>query len=146
MLHIINPETMLAQQADREALRWIRNNTPANARFAVGVQPWIGGSYAGVDGGYWIRVVADRDTNLPPGLYRWVMPAARVENVTRDLDRWFQIARDGNVRALSTLRRQGITHIYFGPRNTSTLRSAIPASVDVSLLYSKDGVEIYELR
>ena len=44
MLHIVNPVTVLAMPADRRALDWIRMATPHDARFAVGVQPWIGGA------------------------------------------------------------------------------------------------------
>jgi len=146
MLDIVNPSTVLATAADRRALDWIRENTPASSNFAVGVQPWIGGSFIGIDGGYWIPLIAERKANLPPGLYRWVMPAVRVDSITRDLRVWYEASQAGDVTFLSELRAQHVTHLYFGPRNTTALRSAIAASPRVSRVYARDGVEIYELR
>lgn len=146
MLDIVNPSTVLATSADRRALAWVRENTPVRANFAVGVQPWIGGSFIGIDGGYWIPLVAERRTNLPPGLYRWVMPPARVDAITRDLRDWYDAGQTGDVTFLSELRAQHVTHLYFGPRNTTTLRSAITAVPRVSRIYAQEGVEIYELR
>jgi hypothetical protein len=84
-LHIVNPATVLATAADVRALEWIHTHASPGARFAVGVQPWIGGSYIGIDGGYWIPLIADCESMLPPGLYPWVMPAERVAAITQHL-------------------------------------------------------------
>lgn len=139
ILHIVNPATVLATDADLRALEWIRTQTPREARFAVGVQPWIGGSYIGIDGGYWIPLVAERDSILPPGLYPWVMPHERVASVTRLL----AAAQAG---LLDTMREHGVTHLYFGARNGTPLRAAVAASPLVTRVYDADGVEIYAFR
>jgi len=146
MLRIINPTTLLVLPADRDALRWIPAHTPPTARFAVGVQPWIGGSFMGIDGGYWIPVVAGRASILPPGLYPWVMPADRVAAVTNVLEQWHQAQQNGASAIGNLLRADGLTHVYFGPRNDTALRRA--AAVDQSLerVYDSAGVEIYKLR
>lgn len=146
MRSIVNPATVLATPADRRALDWIREHAPPAAHFAVGVQPWIGGSFIGIDGGYWIPLVAGRTTNLPPGLYRWVMPPVRIETITRELTEWYGASQAGDVAFLDALRSQNVSHLYFGRRNTTTLRSAITASPRVSRVYAQDGVEIFELR
>ncbi len=145
-LHIVNPDTVLATAADVRALEWIRTRTPASARFAVGVQPWIGGSYIGIDGGYWIPLVAERESILPPGLYPWVMPPERVAAITRLLRAWYE---DGNVaeaRILGELRRSGVTHLYFGPDNRTAIRRVLGASQGVVRVYAADNVEIFVLR
>lgn len=146
MLHIVNPDTVLATAADVRALAWIRGHTPASARFAVGVQPWIGGSYIGIDGGYWIPLIAGRESILPPGLYPWVMPPERVASITRLLGAWYQ---DGNVveaTILDELRRGGVTHLYFGPYNRMAMRQALAGLPGVLRVYAAENVEIYALR
>ena len=55
MTSIVNPVTILATPADRAALLWIRENTPADARFAVNTWEWLTDIYAGSDGGYCSR-------------------------------------------------------------------------------------------
>ena len=146
MLHIVNPDTVLATEADRVALEWIRKETPSKSRFAVGVQPWIGGSFVGVDGGYWIPLVADRQSVLPPGLYAWVMPQDRVTEITRLLTSWYQAGQTGNVAILDRMRREGVTHLYFGPRNATPLRQVMASSPLVRRVYGEEGVEIYAFR
>jgi hypothetical protein len=146
MLHIVNPDTVLATEADRVALDWIRRETPPAARFAVGVQPWIGGSFVGVDGGYWIPLVADRQSILPPGLYAWVMPQDRVTEITQLLTTWYEGEQTGNVTVLDRMEREGVTHLYFGPRNSTPLRQAVASSPRVRRVYAWEGVEIYALQ
>jgi hypothetical protein len=146
ILHIVNPATVLATAADLRALEWIRAATPPGARFAVGVQPWIGGSYIGIDGGYWIPLVAERESILPPGLYPWVMPHDRVASITRFLATWYQSAQTADAAMLGALREHGVTHVYFGERNTTPLRGVAAASPLLARIYSTDGVEIYALR
>ncbi|HYC60415.1 MAG TPA: hypothetical protein VEK79_12700 [Thermoanaerobaculia bacterium] len=146
LLHIVNPATVLATDADLRALEWIRAATPAGARFAVGVQPWIGGSYIGIDGGYWIPLIAGRESILPPGLYPWVMPHDRVASITDFLAAWYQSAQTADAAVFDTLRTRGVTHLYFGERNTTPLRTIAAGSPRLARIYSADGVEIFMLR
>jgi hypothetical protein len=146
MLRIVNPRTVLATEADRVALTWIREHTPAKSRFAVGVQPWIGDSFIGIDGGYWIPLVAERESVLPPGLYPWVMPRDRVESLTRQLNSWYVAQQTGNGAILEELQRDGVTHLYFGPRNETPMRQTTAASPLVARIYNTGGVEIYAFR
>jgi hypothetical protein len=142
MRHIINPRTLLVTAADGEALAWVAGHVPPSARFGVGVQPWIGGSYMGIDGGYWIPLVAGRASILPPGLYPWVLPAARVEAITRSLEHAYEAQQSGSVEAL---RAEGVTHLYFGARNTTRLREILQTTAAASRIYDRAGVEIYAM-
>jgi hypothetical protein len=146
ILHIVNPDTVLATSADVRALEWIRTHTPPDARFAVGVQPWIGGAYIGIDGGYWIPLIAGRESILPPGLYPWVMPPDRVDSITRLLGAWYQDGNVGDAEILGELRRSGVTHFYFGPHNRMTIRHSMGGLPGVLRVYAAENVEIYLLR
>ncbi len=67
--NIINPVTVLADAADLRALEWITANTSADAVFFINTAGWQGGSYRGVDGGWWILPLTGRQAILPPALY-----------------------------------------------------------------------------
>lgn len=142
MLTIVNPQTVLATQADREALEWIRGHVAAGARFGVGVQPWIGRTYVGVDGGYWIPLAGERSSILPPGLYSWVLPRRQADSTMDLLDAWYAAQHRGAEQ--SVLRRAGVTHLYFGVKNATPLRRAAASSSWLRRVYSARGVDIYE--
>jgi hypothetical protein len=146
MIHVVNPRTVLVTSADVEAFAWIRRNTPPTARFAVSVQPWIGGSYVGIDGGYWIPLVTKSSSILPPGLYPWVMPANRVAAVTEQLTTWHSAEERGDTAIIWFLKNDGVTHLYFGEGNGTPIRRAFAASPLVRRVYSSGGVEVYLIR
>jgi hypothetical protein len=146
ILHIVNPTTVLATSADVHALEWIRTHTPPETRFAVGVQPWIGGSYIGIDGGYWIPLIAGRESILPPGLYPWVMPPERVVSITRLLGTWYEAGQVGDAAMLGALRESGVTHLYFGARNHTPIRQTVAGWPGVVRVYAAENVEIYAFR
>ena len=66
---ILNPVTILADQADLQALAWIEANTPEDARFYINVTLWQTSTYRGVDGGWWILPLTGRQTLVPPSMY-----------------------------------------------------------------------------
>jgi hypothetical protein len=63
------PAVILADQADMQALNWISDFTPANARFLNQPAPWQSGIFRGVDGGYWILNETGRGQLVPPPQY-----------------------------------------------------------------------------
>jgi hypothetical protein len=63
------PVVILADQADLQALEWIKSSTPSDARFLNQPAPWKSGIYRGVDGGYWILIETGRGQMLPPPQY-----------------------------------------------------------------------------
>ena len=68
---IVPPVTVLASKADMEAITWIKEHVPSNARFLINVELWQGKIYRGVDGGAWIALLSGRETILPPITYAW---------------------------------------------------------------------------
>jgi hypothetical protein len=145
MWTVINPRTLLAREADLRALAWIRERTPRDAKFAAGVQPWLAGSFVGIDGGYWIPVLTDRASLLPPGLYTWVEPAEQTERVNAILAEW-SAATEPSPAVLDLLHRTGVTGVYFGPASSSPLRALLVASGAGTVIYEDGGVTIVHLR
>ena len=66
---IINPVTVLVTEEDIEALNWIRENTPEDARFYINTTHWQSGVYRGVDGGGWILPYTGRWAIVPTVFY-----------------------------------------------------------------------------
>jgi hypothetical protein len=145
MTAVVNPSTVLATQADRAALVWIRENTPADARFVVNTWEWINGVYAGRDGGYWIPVLTDRSSLLPPSLYASTLPPATVQTMNA-LFRQLASAPNLDDPALrARLAAAGVTHLYLGAVGGSLRPEEIDGRVFAHLLYRQDDVSIYRL-
>lgn len=63
------PAVILADQADMQALDWIKDFTSPGARFLNQPAPWQSGIFRGVDGGYWILNETGRGQLVPPPQY-----------------------------------------------------------------------------
>ena len=69
--NIVNSVTVLADQADMQALDWVGQNTPSDAKFYINAAGWQQNIYRGVDGGTWITPITGRGTVVPPITYGW---------------------------------------------------------------------------
>lgn len=145
MRRIVNPVTTLVHQADLTALAWIRESTPPDALFAVSVKPWLGDTYAGTDAGYWIPVLSDRNTILPPALYTSVMPYDEVLQMNQFFDAWSQINDLDNPDVRRQLKTMGVTHIYLGSRGGHLVLPTFFDKPYVRPVFAEGGVHIYEL-
>ena len=57
----------MVTKPDRQAMTWIREHTPAQAKFLVeGFRIYGGRSVVGSDAGWWIPLLADRANTMPP--------------------------------------------------------------------------------
>jgi len=146
MTGIVNPSTILATEADRAALYWVRENTPANARFVVNTWEWINGIYAGRDGGYWIAVLADRASLLPPAQYASALPTAKVQAMNRLFSQLATATNLDDPALRAALAAEGVTHLYLGATGGSLHAGEIDGKSYAALVYRRDGVSIYRLN
>ena len=68
-LNIVNPVTTLVSEDDLEALNWINENTPEDARFFINTTYWLNNVYRGVDGGGWLLPYTGRWALVPTVFY-----------------------------------------------------------------------------
>lgn len=111
---VINPVTRIAGAADVAAAEWIRGHTPPDARFLVTVGHWHLGTYRGLDGGYWLPLLADRLTTMPGALYSFG-PPAEVRRITAFA---VEAAKGDSLtpEELSALMDRGhADYVYLGP-------------------------------
>lgn len=141
MRRIVNPSTVLFTAADEQAMRWIARNVSPGAIFAVGVRPWIGDSYVGIDGGYWIPVATGRTSLLPPGLYPWVVSDEDADAIAKRLRQLERMQSSGTLDLPAE-----VTHLYFGAKNRTPLRDAALRSPHLTTIYDADGVTIVSRR
>jgi hypothetical protein len=145
----------LVTRPDLRAAAWIRANTPTDARFLVNSFFAYGGaSVVGSDGGWWLPLIAGRQTTLPPILYGSEQPPRPdyrlwINALTAALE---QKPLD-DPAVLAMLREHGATHIYIGQRQ-GRLNYAGPAVLDPQQLlasphfrsiYHQDRVGVFEI-
>jgi hypothetical protein len=139
--HVINPDTILATEADVAAIAWANEHTPADARFLINATPWLG-SYRGVDGGWWLLPLAGRWTSTPPVLLFTYGPpdyasAARAASKTVA---GFQPGQEQQIYQL--IARERITYIYLGKRPGALKPGLFANNPAFEQVYARDGVTI----
>lgn len=162
--NVADPGQQMLTPADERAMAWIRENTPADARFVVNAFPAYGGSLiAGTDGGWWITLLTGRKTNLPPMVYgseRWERDTFYAEtNRLAEALRGRPLRDSTPVRIdlttpdnLARLRAAGLSYVYSGANATPGRDradwidvDALRASRAFRLIYERDGVQIFQL-
>jgi hypothetical protein len=140
---IVNATTILASQADRQALEWVAAHTPAEARFFINVTHWQGATYRGVDGGWWILPATGRGTLLPPVLYTWSGKefareinalAEKASQLTTCSQEFWEVARAAH-----------LTHVYLEERRGSLQPAGLVNCASIRLVYAEQGVSIYAI-
>jgi len=149
MREVINPGTLIALPADLPAAAWVRANTPPEARFLVSTAHWHLGTYRGIDGGYWLPILAGRETSIPAALYGYGRPedVEAISAIAKVAERGDDLA-DAELSDL--MDRAGAGYVYVGPAaadNASKLSAARlrrhPGLVEV---YAEDGAHVFKRR
>jgi len=108
----------LAAAPDLRAAEWIRKNTPPEARFLVNsFTASQYGAIVGSDGGWWLPLLANRQTTLPPLQYiaekgPWPDYRTWINSLTEII----QSKGINSTETIDELKARGVTHIYIGQR------------------------------
>ena len=151
---VIDPYHEIVTHADRAAMDWIAEYIPTDALFAVnGFSVYDDTSVVGADGGWWIPLLAHRQTTMPPQ-YALLneMPSEpgylqRITSMVLDL----QAAPATSPEGQQVLCENGITHIYIGQGQglVGSSRPALFSAADLAAspafepLYHQDRVWIF---
>jgi hypothetical protein len=141
---VINSATILATNADLEAVNWIDRNIPENAHFLINVTHWQYGSYRGVDGGWWITPLTDRNTILPNALY--AMGDSDYKNQVNSLAAQVSQIKGCTPEFWELVSEEDLTHIYLKQGLGSMQTSHFENCPGVELIYDKDDVYVYRIR
>ena len=167
--NLVSDYMRMVTPADVQAMAWVREHTPPDARFVVNSYPiYSGDMVAGVDAGWWIPFFARRQTNVPPMTYGSELAAdpqyaAEIHALARDLRRRPLTDVRGVLvdltlpETIERLRAAGYTYVYSGAQllaGPGPLVFAAPDRIDTArlrtsphfrLVYDHGGVEIFEL-
>lgn len=140
--NVVNPDTILADQADLAALQWIDAHTPPDARFFINTTPWGYELYRGVDGGAWIMPYTGRWSLAPTIFYTfggdkafkaqmsaWGEKAANLK--TCDEDFW------------GLVQEADLQYLYIRKGKGSLQADALRDCTGLKQLYSAGGVSIW---
>jgi hypothetical protein len=142
---LVTPDNALVAPADLAAAAWLRGNTPGDARLAVSatIFPWAPDYVVGVDGGYWLPLLAGRATTVLPMLYageRGADPRA-----VRDMVAVARALRDAptSPETAALLRALGVSYVYHGGRVAVPDVAALAANPALRPVYESDGVHVF---
>jgi len=158
---LIDPEYMLFTTGDAQAMEWIKTNTPPDALFLVNMDPAYDNTmFIGSDGGWWIPLLTQRQTTLPPmiqGHERFADPEQTEALEMLGFALQEQALPDAD--AVQRVREAQIRYLYRGAHVVQTDKSpgAAPRAplVDADALrehpafrvvYEQNGVVIFELQ
>ena len=146
MRTILDPTNPFVLADDLPAMRWIAQNTPADAYFMVNTFHFdIAPNYViGWDAGFWLPVLAQRRTVTAPMTYpveRNVRPDYVARLVALD-----QLHGElTSPQALRLLAQEGITYVYVGQRGGPINVPALLASPAFELAYHNGTAYVFHV-
>ncbi len=144
LLPILNPDTVLAHQADIPAIHWIENNIPAEETILINPLAWGYGLYTGADGGFWITPLSGRKTMPPPLLYGFDTQGEISRYVTQMSKDALEKASDP-IALYDLLISENIHYVYLGAKGGVFSHQKFINSGLYKPIYDKDGVWIFSL-
>jgi len=146
-ISILNPDTVLADAADADALAWVDQHLPAEAVFLVNSWTWqkwrAGAVWAGSDGGTWLWPLLNRRTTAPPLDYFYQPDWAKTVNAFNE--QAMQIQDAGAPETLNLLRSAGVTHVFIGARGGPLKPEMFVGNAHYHLLYTNGADWVFEL-
>ena len=143
-IDILNPVTQLARPVDAAGIAWVEENVPADATVAVNSWRWLGGTWAGSDGGAWLLPLTGRMTTTPPADYVYskemVHEVAAFNEVAQAIEDW------SDPEAARWLQEKGVTHIFVGQRGGYFDPAELADNPLLATLYNHDGVFVFAVE
>jgi len=140
---ILNSDTILVDADDLQALDWVRQTTPPDARFLINTNAWMGSMRRGVDGGYWLLPYAGRQTILPPVVYSYGDPTY-VEQITDWSLRMGEVMTCGEA-FWSLVQEFGANYLYIKEGQGSLQPEGLAYCPSVVPVYRSGSVSVYEI-
>jgi len=140
--NVINSDTVLVEQADAAALKWIDTHTPPDARFFINTTPWGYELYRGVDGGGWILPSTGRWSLAPTIFYSFGGDKA----FTAQMSAWAERAdrlQTCSEEFWALVQEANLQYVYLHEGKGSLQASALQGCAGLKQLYSAGGVSIW---
>jgi len=134
--------------SDIQAMHWIEENAKEDALFLVDSMSidWSPGWVVGLDAGYWIPLLAQRSTTVPPMIYplEWGDPdrLPALLEASQEFLAW----KAGELTSLQAiLRGHGITHVFVSLQPNRPCLTEIGPTPGLQEICRLDRFRIYEV-
>lgn len=117
-LKLIDPFFQMVTTSDQLAFKWIRKNTPRDAKFLVnGFLAYDEKLVVGSDAGWWLPFYTQRYGSIPPiNYFQEKMPLEISDESLVEIVKSVKNSGGESSALRETLCRFGITHVYLGDR------------------------------
>ncbi len=149
------PEHALVLPPDQRAFEWIENNLPPEARLLVnGHLAFYETAAVGTDGGWWLPLLAGRQTTIPPMNYSFEEePWPGYQDWINSLYKEIEEKGIDHPDVLNELSERGVSHVYIGQQQGSVSHfgqfnfdlQALQSSPFYRLVYRQDRVWVFEV-
>ena len=143
-LSVVNPYHVLVTKADEEAMAWIRENIPHDAKFLTNFFFAYGDSLiVGSDAGWWIPLLTGRKNTTPP--INYASEGSLDPDYRFEINEFARKIQNSNPsEAFSLLRENGITHVYIGQKGGDLPVEEFLQSCYYRVVYHQNRVWIFE--
>lgn len=150
---LVERQFALLGPEDVPAMKWVRANTPPDARFLINtIAGYSGTGLVGIDAGMWLPLAAGRATTVPPLTYasERAEQLGYAQSLLPAVKR-LQALGLGSAEGVAQLRAEGVGYVYIGPQRNPDNKGWIDAaqlraSPRWQLVYERDGVQIFKLK
>jgi hypothetical protein len=141
---IINPKTVFTTQTDLDAIAWIDENLPEDARFFINTTAWGYGVSRGVDGGAWILPLTGRWTVAPTLFYTFGEDLNQMKKIM-DWGERAQVVSGCSDDLWRLIDDADLTHIYLRDGKGRLSAGALEDCSGIEQVYEENGVGIYKV-
>jgi hypothetical protein len=149
------PDHALVLPPDLRAFEWVEANLPPESRFLLnGHLAFYDTTAVGTDGGWWLPLLAGRQTTIPPMNYAFEEePWTGYQDWINSLYEEIQAKGIDHPDVLDELSERRISHVYIGQQQGSVSQfgqfnfdlQALQASPRYRLVYRQDRVWIFQV-
>ncbi|MBN1921493.1 MAG: hypothetical protein JW892_09625 [Anaerolineae bacterium] len=145
---VLNGGMIYLRPGDLIAMNWIETHTSPAALFVPNASQveWSPDWLIGSDAGYWLPLLAQRDTTLPPMIYAWETADASV--LQQDLMNTHAIldaAAAQESLPSSVVCCTGVTHFIAYDNNWPMTAEDLLNTDTLELLYQQDRLQVFEV-
>ena len=155
-LNMLDQAGILVTKPDLRAMVWINKELPSNAQFLTNARLSYGGyTVAGTDAGWWLPLIAGRQSITPPIIYGMEKPEYPEYSIDL-LKRHLSLNEEelADVMLGQRMLAENINYVYIGQQRGRVWQSDeksldpswLKASPLFDLIYADDGVRIFQVN
>jgi hypothetical protein len=146
--HLVYTAPLYLRPGNLVTMKWIEDNIPKDAFLVVngGQCEWSPGWIVGIDTGYWIPLLAHRETTLPPMIYSWEWGSSSRLLTKLGASHELLLRRDGEALSIGeVLGKYGVTHVFTDAQHWPLMPRELSQDAHLREIYRQDRVWVFEV-